>query len=142
MQKITKSPQETRAFAASIAKNCVRGTVYALSGTLGSGKTEFVRGFVDSLSSKSAVRSPSFTLVNTYETDLFPIHHFDFYRLTEPDELFEIGFDEYLDNNAVCFIEWAEMFPEVLPENIVFIRFAEGDDHCRIITIESDFFVN
>ncbi len=138
MQIITKSPEETRTFAATIAKECKPGTIFALIGTLGSGKTEFVRGFVTSLSTDSTVRSPSFTLVNTYETDSFPIHHFDFYRLCEPDELFEIGFDEYIDSDAVCFIEWAEMFPEVLPDNITFIRFTEGEKHSRIISIDPE----
>jgi tRNA threonylcarbamoyladenosine biosynthesis protein TsaE len=136
MQITTKTPEETRAFAATMAKKCVPGTVFAMIGTLGSGKTEFVRGFVASLCTGAAVRSPSFTLVNTYQTDSFPIHHFDFYRLTEPDELFEIGFDEYINDDAVCFIEWAEMFPEVLPENITFIRFTEGDNHCRNISVD------
>jgi len=111
--------------------------VYGLIGSLGSGKTEFVRGFIAALAPDAHVCSPSFTLVNTYRTDSFPVHHFDFYRLNTADELIEIGYEEYISNDeAVVFIEWADMFPEVLPESVRYIRFTEDEKHVRIITVD------
>ncbi len=130
------NPKETRAFGAKLAKHVVEGAVYGLIGSLGSGKTEFVRGFVTELSSNIVVHSPSFSIVNTYRTDKLIIHHFDFFRLNSATELIEIGFDEYLDNESVCFIEWADSFPEVLPDNVKYIRFKEEKKNVRIITID------
>ena len=131
----TSSPQQTHALAADLARKTSEGTIYALVGSLGTGKTEFVRGFVAALSPDVCVSSPSFTLINTYNTGSFVVHHFDFYRLKSKEELVEIGFYEYINSDAVCFIEWADMFPEVLPENSIYIRFYEGNDNCRVITV-------
>ncbi len=133
----TSTPDETRSLAAQLAKKTAVGTVYGLTGGLGAGKTEFVRGFVAVLAPDTMVCSPSFTLVNTYRTDSFPIYHFDFYRLNDPDELIEIGYEEYItDYDAVVFIEWADMFPDVLPEHTQFIHFKEVDRDHRIISVE------
>ena len=137
MQTKTTSPEETRVLGATLAGESTEGMVYGLIGDLGSGKTEFVRGFVAALSSDAVVRSPSFSLVNTYETDTFTIHHFDFYRLVDISELFEIGFTEYLAGNAVCLIEWADRFFEALPEGTKYIRFFEESETVRNIEIES-----
>ena len=136
MQIKTISPQETRAFGAKLTRETKRGDIYALTGSLGSGKTEFVRGFVAALSADAPVCSPSFTIVNTYRTGTFTIHHFDFYRIKNPDELIEIGFHEYINNDAVCFIEWADMFPEAIPDKAKCIRFEEEKDGVRFISID------
>ncbi len=139
MPVTSSSPADTHACAAQLAGKSVAGMVYALVGSLGSGKTEFVRGFVRALSSEATVTSPSFTLVNTYPTTSFVIHHFDFYRLNSPDELFEIGYYEYIaDDSAVVLIEWADMFPEVLPDKVRYIRFTEEEGDIRLITIGDD----
>ena len=137
MQIKSVSPDETRACGAKLAKQTNEGTIYALIGSLGSGKTEFVRGFVAALSPDAAVRSPSFTIVNTYHTNKFIIHHFDFYRIKAADELIEIGYHEYINNDAVCLIEWADMFPEVLPETVKYVRFKEVKGNIRFISINN-----
>ena len=136
MQVKSVSPDETRACGARLARETSEGAIYALIGSLGSGKTEFVRGFVAGLSSGVAVCSPSFTIVNTYQTDTFIIHHFDFYRINAANELIEIGYHEYINNDAVCLIEWADKFPEVIPENARYVRFKEGKDTVRFISID------
>ena len=137
MQIKSLSPDETRAFGAKLAKETNEGTVYALIGSLGSGKTEFVRGFVAALSSDAAVSSPTFTIVNTYPAGKFIIHHFDFYRIRNADELIEIGFQEYINNDDVCLIEWADMFPEVFPEKTIFIQFKEEKSTIRFISVDN-----
>ncbi len=115
----------TRAFGARVASRSVPGDIYALEGELGTGKTEFVRGFVSELDQTVAVRSPSFTIVNTYATTRFPVYHFDFYRLCDAAELDEIGFNEYIAGNGVCLIEWGTMFPSVLPPHSRLILFRD-----------------
>ncbi len=132
------SVEQTRTAGARLAAQARPGDIYGLAGELGAGKTEFVRGFVAALAPDAAVRSPTFTLINTYETPSFPIHHFDFYRLKSPDELREIGFHEYLAGDGVCLIEWADMFADVLPGNARMVRFQveTGDDRARLIELE------
>jgi tRNA threonylcarbamoyladenosine biosynthesis protein TsaE len=130
MQTICSSVQEMRALGAACAKKSSRTSVFGLVGDLGTGKTEYVRGFTDALTPTDIVRSPTFTLVNTYQTSVFPIHHFDFYRIKKPSELFDIGFEEYLDN-GICLIEWADLFPQVLPPEIQYLRFAFVNESTR-----------
>ncbi len=134
---ITGSVAETRTLGAEIAKRISVGSCVALCGTLGSGKTELVRGLVDALNEGETVRSPSFALVYTYDCRKFPVYHFDFYRLNNSSELLEIGYWDYIaDKNGVCIIEWADMFPEVVPEDAIWLRFANGNsDDERIVEI-------
>jgi tRNA threonylcarbamoyladenosine biosynthesis protein TsaE len=106
-----------------------------LEGDLGAGKTEFVRGFVAALAPSAAVKSPSFSILNIYETARFPVYHFDFYRLADASELLEIGFDEYVSGRGVCCIEWGTMFPEVLPGEAKIVRFRDIDVDKREIEI-------
>lgn len=137
ISKHTSSPSETRILAADVARSAQAGDVLGLIGSLGAGKTEFVRGFVAALDTDVVVRSPSFTLVNTYDTDSFRVHHLDFYRLSAADELLEIGFNEYLDDeDAVCLIEWADMFPHVLPGRTRLVRFEAGKGEERTIVLD------
>ncbi|MBD3243930.1 MAG: tRNA (adenosine(37)-N6)-threonylcarbamoyltransferase complex ATPase subunit type 1 TsaE [Chitinivibrionales bacterium] len=136
MSIVTNSTDETRALGARIAGEAQPGDIYALIGALGTGKTEFVRGFVAALDPRAPVRSPSFTLLNIYETPRFPIYHFDFYRLTDPGELTEIGLNEYLAGEGVCLIEWADMFLDELPvESLHTIRFEDAGESRRRIAI-------
>ena len=109
--------------------------VFALEGSLGSGKTELVRGVMDALNPSAIVRSPSFSLVNSYETPNFMVHHFDFYRLNESTELWEIGYDEYINPDAVAFIEWAKICADQLPATIIPITFLEAHQNFRQIEI-------
>ena len=136
MHCISKSKEDTRAFGALWAEKALPGDVFALNGSIGMGKTEFVRGFVSSLARNHEVRSPSFSLVNTYVTSKSVIHHFDFYRLNKASELHEIGYYEYIcDAEAIVFIEWADMFPDVLPESYYQVDFSTSGEHERNIAV-------
>jgi tRNA threonylcarbamoyladenosine biosynthesis protein TsaE len=128
--------EATRALGASFAKKAEPGDCLVLEGELGAGKTEFVRGFVAALAAGAAVRSPSFSILNIYETPRLTVYHFDFYRLADAMELHEIGFDDYAASEGVCLIEWGTLFPEVLPSHAATIRFSDRGNGVR--EIESD----
>jgi tRNA threonylcarbamoyladenosine biosynthesis protein TsaE len=132
----SSSVEQTRAAGAAIAAQTRAGDVIAMIGTLGAGKTEFVRGFVAALNPQAIVRSPTFSLVNSYATPGFTINHFDFYRLNRVDELTEIGFEEYLWGGGVCLIEWADLFPAVIPAHARRIRFTENEQGVRVILVD------
>jgi tRNA threonylcarbamoyladenosine biosynthesis protein TsaE len=134
MEIISNSISDTRALGARIALEAVSGDVFGLIGDLGCGKTEFVRGFVAALCPVCEVHSPSFSILNIYETPKFQVYHFDFYRLKKQAELVEIGFEEYLYGAGVCLIEWADMFPEVLPHTVKLIQFFDiGGSERKIV---------
>ena len=125
MHIVSDSVEQTRKAGAMLALKAQAGDIYVLEGDLGAGKTEFVRGFVDALGKDIVVRSPSFSILNIYQAIFFEVYHFDFYRLKSASELQEIGYDEYIASEGVCLIEWGTMFPEVLPERSIVIRFSE-----------------
>jgi tRNA threonylcarbamoyladenosine biosynthesis protein TsaE len=135
----TSSAKETRCLGAKLAKAARSGDVFSLNGGLGCGKTEFARGFVEALSSGADVRSPTFSIVNTYSTPDFPIHHFDFYRIEDVREFASIGLDEYINGDGVCLIEWGDMYPEVLPDTTKRIHFTEIDETTREIETPFEF---
>lgn len=132
----SNSTEETRAAGAGVVSKTEPGSVYALVGPLGAGKTEFVRGFMKRLNPASVVRSPSFSLVNTYAAPEFRVHHFDFYRIAKREELAEIGFDEYVWSEDVSLIEWADLFPDVLPPNTKYVKFRDEGGSKRTIEIQ------
>jgi|WetSurMetagenome_2_1015567.scaffolds.fasta_scaffold00509_2 tRNA threonylcarbamoyladenosine biosynthesis protein TsaE len=138
MAQITNSHsvQETREAGARLAKRSKPGDVFALVGALGVGKTEFVRGFVEALCGTAAVRSPTFSIVNIHEAPDFPVYHFDFYRIKNREDLTEIGFYEYSRSDGVVLVEWADLFPDVLPETTRNIRFVDKGNDERKIEIE------
>lgn len=129
------SVEQTREVGARIGAEAQPGDVYALNGDLGAGKTEFVRGFVSARSKTACVHSPSFSILNIYDGVSFPIYHFDFYRMSDPDELIEIGLDDYLRGDGVCLVEWADRFGEVLPEHTTTILFGDEGPGKRSIEI-------
>ena len=135
---VTFSLEDTRALGARVARSLVSGMVVALNGDVGSGKTELVRGIAAALGSVDCVKSPSFSIVNTYRTPKITLHHFDFYRLKKSNELFEIGYDDYLaDLEGVLLIEWADMFPEMLPaSNCYAIHFTAADKDTRHLVVD------
>ena len=133
LRERTTSAAETRALGARLAKIAKIGDAFSLDGDLGSGKTEFVRGFVEALSGDVPVRSPTFSIVNTYQTPKFPVYHFDFYRIEDKREFLSIGLDEYIYGDGVCLIEWGTMFNESLPEATKHIRFTETGEGKRTI---------
>ena len=141
MNKVTevRASEETYALGVEYGKKACPGQVYALTGDLGVGKTVFIRGFAEGLGVTDDVVSPTFTIVQEYRTGRFPMFHFDVYRIEDADELYEVGMEEYLYGDGVTLIEWAERFPEFVPENAVKITiekdFAKGADYRRI-TVE------
>lgn len=135
MKTVTESVNATRALGAHIAAAAETGQCFALEGELGAGKTEFVRGFVAALNPRAAVKSPSFSICNIYETEKYPVYHFDFYRLSGAAELGETGFDEYVSGGGVCLIEWGTRFPKVLPPNTKIIKFRDRGNGVREIEI-------
>ncbi len=135
MKRTSLSIAQTRAHGIDLGKRATAGEIYGLIGDLGAGKTEFVRGFVEAFDPTMNVRSPSFSLVNTYVTPSVSIYHFDFYRLNDPRELIEIGFADFISGDGITLIEWADMFPEVLPAHTKLIHIMGGETDERLIEI-------
>lgn len=136
MEHVTNSPAETEALGESLAEQLEPGTVIAFTGDLGAGKTAFVRGLARGLGVRERVTSPTFTIVNEYEGGRLPLFHFDMYRLGSADELFDIGWEDYLARGGICAVEWSENVSDALDNDClrVDIRRGENDDQ-RIITI-------
>lgn len=137
----TYSPMQTEDVGRSLAEAMADGEslppFVAFYGDLGVGKTAFIRGFVSVISPSSAVRSPTFALVNEYRGGKRPIFHFDMYRIQDEDDLYSIGFDDYPDR-GICLVEWSENIPFALPEEYVrvLIEKTPNDENERSITIE------
>lgn len=110
-----ESDADTQTLGASLANALRSGTIIYLFGTLGAGKTTFVRGFLRAIGFSGKVKSPTYTIVEPYETDKFEVFHFDLYRLNHSEELLQIGIETYFDGNAVCLIEWPDKGLPVLP---------------------------
>ena len=134
MEYITNSPAETEAVGAALARVLTPGTVIAYEGDLGAGKTAFTRGLARGLGAKDRVTSPTYTIVNEYLGGRMPLFHFDMYRLGSSDELFDIGWEDYLVRGGVCAVEWSENVDDVLDSDTirVDIRRGESDDQRRI----------
>ena len=130
---ISHSPEETRALGEKLASGLKPGDVVLLNGELGAGKSELARGIARRLGVTETVASPSFTILNVYESGRCPLYHFDWYRLESAEELFELGLEEYLGGDGIAVVEWAERCPEALPEKTIRIRLeATGDEERRI----------
>lgn len=137
MQYITHSPEETRALGCKLAQVLWGGAVVAFTGDLGAGKTAFVSGMAEGLGIEERVTSPTFTIVNEYEGGRLPLFHFDMYRLGSADELFHIGWEDYLARDGVCAVEWSENVDEALDGDTVRVDISRGEnDDTRVITIE------
>ena len=133
---VTSSEEETQALGARLAGALTPGSVVAFTGDLGAGKTAFTRGLALGLGIRERVTSPTFTIVNEYEGGRLPLFHFDMYRLGSSEELFDIGWEDYLARGGVCAVEWSEIVADALEDSVirVDIRRGEGDSQ-RIITI-------
>ena len=139
MEWITHSPAETEALGARLAEALDAGRVVAFTGDLGAGKTAFVSGMARALGVEERVTSPTFTIVNEYEGGRLPLFHFDMYRLGGADELFHIGWEDYLSRGGVCAVEWSENVAEAIEDGAVRVSIVRGDgDNDRIIAIEGD----
>lgn len=131
------SPAETEAAGEALGWRLTPGTVLAYQGDLGMGKTAFTRGLARGLGCPGRVTSPTFTIVNEYEGRI-PLFHFDLYRLGSADELFDIGWEDYLTRGGVCAVEWSERAPDALPSDAVRVTISRHPDcdDWRLITIE------
>lgn len=130
----TKSPAETRARAETFASSLRGGEVIALQGDIGVGKTVFTKGLAAGLGITSNVTSPTFNIVRQYNGRL-PLYHFDVYRITDPDEMLEIGFEEYLYSGAVVVIEWPELISDLIPQDAITITIEREEEDGRRISI-------
>ena len=135
MEIISKSPAETRALGRRLAGKLAPGTVLAFTGDLGAGKTALISGLAEGLGVTDRVTSPTFTIVNEYEGGRLPLFHFDMYRLPSADDLWDIGWVDYLDRGGICAVEWSENVAEAL-ENPMVISIEKLDDVTRAITLE------
>ena len=120
------SEKDTRAFAAELAEKAGPGDVIALVGDLGTGKTTLTKYIAEALGVTDVITSPTFNIVCEYKTGRMPLYHFDVYRLTGPEEVYDLGFDEYFYGDGLCVIEWADLIEETLPEETVFIEMQYG----------------
>lgn len=138
MEFLTRSEAETEALGGRLAEQLRPGAVVACRGDLGMGKTAFTRGLARGLGCRERVTSPTFTIVNEYEGGRLPLFHFDLYRLEGAEDLFDIGWDDYLDRGGVCAVEWSERAAEALPpETIrVTLRRCPENENWRTVTVE------
>ena len=135
MEFITNSPEETEALGAALGKRLPAGTVIAYRGDLGAGKTAFTRGLARGLGYQEAVTSPTYTIVNEYLSGRLPLFHFDMYRLSSVDDLWDIGWEDYLDRGGVCAVEWSENVSDAM-EGAITVGIEKLDDTTRRITLE------
>ncbi|MCR5388220.1 MAG: tRNA (adenosine(37)-N6)-threonylcarbamoyltransferase complex ATPase subunit type 1 TsaE [Lachnospiraceae bacterium] len=132
----TNSPEETYNFAKAFAEQTKPGTIITLSGDLGVGKTVFAQGFAAGLGITEPVSSPTFTILQTYDEGRMPFYHFDVYRIADPEEMYEIGYEDCFFGDGVCLVEWASLIEELLPEDITEViiekNTEKGFDYRRI----------
>ena len=135
MEYITNSPAETEIVGAALGKVLQPGTVLAYRGDLGAGKTAFTRGLAKGLGCGEIVTSPTYTIVNEYTSGRLPLFHFDMYRLRSCDDLWDIGWEDYLERGGVCAVEWSENVEDAM-EDAVYVTIEKLGEETRRITIE------
>ena len=135
MKFCSDSPEETEKIGAALGRLLQPGAVIAFEGDLGAGKTAFTRGVALGLGAKEQVTSPTYTIVNEYLSGKYPLFHFDMYRLASSDDLFDIGWEDYLDRGGICAVEWSENVADAMEDAIVVTIEKLGED-ARRITIE------
>lgn len=131
---IFNSAEETESFGRQFSGNVKPGDVLALTGELGSGKTQFVKGLAAALGATTAATSPTFTLIHEYSGGRLPIYHLDFFRIEDRPAAERLGLDEYFFGDGVSVIEWADKFPGLIPENARWISFETKSETQRAIT--------
>jgi tRNA threonylcarbamoyladenosine biosynthesis protein TsaE len=135
MEFLTNSPEETEQVGAALGNILTPGTVIAYRGDLGAGKTAFTRGLARGLGYGEPVTSPTYTIVNEYLGGRLPLFHFDMYRLASSDDLWDIGWEDYLDRGGVAAVEWSENVDDAM-ENAVYVTIHKTGDTSRRIEIE------
>ena len=136
----TNSPAETESIGAALGKILPPGTVIAYRGDLGAGKTAFTRGLARGLDCTELVTSPTYTIVNEYLGGRLPLFHFDMYRLGSADDLFDIGWEDYLERGGICAVEWSENVEDAL-EDVLSVTIEKLGEDSRRITIEGGDFL-
>ena len=133
------SEKETERIGEAIGRAAEPGTVVALIGDLGTGKTTLTKSIARGLGVTETVTSPTFNIIREYKSGRIPLYHFDVYRIGDPDEMFELGYEEYFYGDGICVVEWADIIEELLPEDAVIIRIERGaDEEEREYRIESE----
>ena len=136
------SAEDTFRIGYETGKNAKPGDIYALHGDLGVGKTVFTKGLATGLGIEEAVNSPTFTILQIYDTGRLPLYHFDGYRIEDPEEMEEVGFDDYVYGDGVCLIEWAGRIEEILPEETIWVKIEKdlekGLDYRRITVVRPE----
>lgn len=138
-QFLSKSEEDTKNFAKSLASHLKNQDIIVLTGDLGSGKTKFTEGILSYFGLENEISSPTFTIVNEYQKDDINIYHFDVYRLEDSSEFYEMGGEEYFEN-GICLIEWGELIEDVLPKDSIHITFLKDDknENIRILNIDTN----
>lgn len=129
IQNLDNIREAAREFIDNIGEN----TVFAFYGKMGAGKTTFIKAICEELGVEDVITSPTFAIVNEYESPKQTIYHFDFYRIKKLEEVYDMGYEEYFYSGALCFIEWPELIEEVLPEDAVKVTIEEVPDGSRLV---------
>ena len=135
MEYITNSPEQTEALGAALGRKLNPGAILAYRGDLGAGKTAFTRGLARGLNCRETVTSPTYTIVNEYLTGRLPLFHFDMYRLRSSEDLWDIGWEDYLDRGGICAVEWSENVADAM-ENAIYVTIQKTGEETRRILIE------
>jgi tRNA threonylcarbamoyladenosine biosynthesis protein TsaE len=130
---ISNSVEETIAAGKRFGRDAKPGDIFALTGDLGAGKTQFVKGFVSGIESNAEVTSPTFVLVHEYDGGRLPVYHFDFYRIENREDLLRLGFDDYVFGDAVSLIEWADRYRDLIPAHARWLSFQMRGENVREI---------
>ena len=135
------SEKDTFRLGETIGNECRRGDIVLLNGDLGVGKTVFTKGFGRGLGIEEPISSPTFTIIQIYDSGRIPLYHFDVYRIADPEEMDEIGYEDYFFGDGVCLVEWASLIQELIPEHVMEVTIAKdvekGFDYRKISLIKS-----
>lgn len=136
----TFSCEETFELGRRLGSDAAKGTIYCLNGDLGVGKTVFTQGFANGLGIHDNVCSPTFTILQEYYDGRLPLYHFDVYRIGDPEEMYELGYEDYFYGEGVCLVEWGRLIEELLPDSTIYITIEKNNEKgfdYRQITVES-----
>lgn len=135
MQIIIKSPETIRESAKAFVEAMGDSTILAFYGSMGAGKTTFIKAICEEMGVEDVITSPTFAIVNEYRsaTSGELIYHFDFYRIKKQEEVYDMGYEDYIESGAVCFMEWPELIEELLPEDVVKVSIKQQEDGSRIV---------
>lgn len=131
-----QSPAQLSEAAKQFVQAMDQNTVFAFYGKMGAGKTTFIKAICEELGVTDVINSPTFSIVNEYRSDTTGelIYHFDFYRIKKIEEVYDMGYEDYFDSGAVCFIEWPELIDDLLPGDAVKVSITEQEDGSRIVS--------